>query len=168
MRLSLTIGHRRWSLSSLSCSYFQTSIEGAFQVKDNRVLNGPLGFSLRSFTRTPHSAQCSALLCFAHSLVGRLKSWMCSGCKRVTRELRVFSLHQKHALIMTRKPSFDFIIRESWCKHLTMSSMSFIGYAQSYKGRWAEKSGLALNYEGGMLIIKKSCRPQIRLVRMSF
>ena len=30
--------------------------EGAFLVRDNRVLNGPLGLSLRSFVRTAHSA----------------------------------------------------------------------------------------------------------------
>ena len=40
--------------------------EGAFLVIDNRVLNGPLGRSICSFTRTPHSAHsiCSARRAF--------------------------------------------------------------------------------------------------------
>ena len=56
--------------------------EGAFLGKDDRVLKGPLGRSLRSFARTAHSAHSlrSAPLCFApftgslthfaHSLLG--------------------------------------------------------------------------------------------------
>ena len=41
---------------------------GTFLVTDNRVLNGPLGRSLRSFARTAHSAHSlrSALLRYAH------------------------------------------------------------------------------------------------------
>ena len=58
-----------------------TPSEGEFLVKDDRVLNLPLGRSLRSFTRTAHSAH------FAHSLVGQLKFLnMCSRCYRVPRE----------------------------------------------------------------------------------
>ena len=80
-------------------------IKGAFLVKEDRVLKGPLGRSLRSFARTAHSAHLLrkgfALLCllrllapfmgllthFAHSLVGQLKFLkMCSYCHRVSRE----------------------------------------------------------------------------------
>ena len=53
--------------------------EGAILVTDNRVLNGPLGRSLRSFARTAHSALSlrSAPLCyarFARSLRSRARS----------------------------------------------------------------------------------------------
>ena len=43
---------------------YDTSCKGAFLVTDNRVLNRPLGRSLRSFARTAHSLR-SALLCYA-------------------------------------------------------------------------------------------------------
>ena len=78
--------------------------KGAFLVRDNRVLNGPLGRLLRSFARTAHSAHslsiaplCYALFTgslthFAHSLVGWLKFLnMCSYCKRVSRDQSRFS-----------------------------------------------------------------------------
>ena len=68
--------------------------QGTFLVRDNRVLNGPLGRSLRSFARTAHSAYSlrstlftGSLTHFAHSLVGQLKFLnMCSHCYRVSRE----------------------------------------------------------------------------------
>jgi len=94
------------------CEYVLTC--GAFLVKDDRVLKGPLGRSLRSFACTAHSAHslCSAPLCyarfatlaslwtlcslalftgslthFAHSLMGQLEFLnMCSHCYRVSRE----------------------------------------------------------------------------------
>ena len=57
---------------------------GAFLVRDNRVLNGPLGRSLRSFARTaysPYSAHslrsaplCSTALRFARSLRSQARS----------------------------------------------------------------------------------------------
>ena len=66
--------------------FFPLHLKGAFLVKDDRVLKGPLGRSLCSITRTSHSAHSprSALLRllasftgslthFAHSLVGQLK-----------------------------------------------------------------------------------------------
>ena len=69
----------------------------AFLVNDDRVLNGPLGRSLRSFARTAHSAHSAhslhsalftgSLTHFVHSLVGQLKFLnMCSHCYRVSRE----------------------------------------------------------------------------------
>ena len=53
--------------------------QGAFLVRDNRILNGPLGRSLRSFARTAHSAHslCSTPLRyarFARSLRSRARS----------------------------------------------------------------------------------------------
>ena len=52
---------------------------GSVSTRDNRVLNGPLGRSLRSFARTAHSAHWlrSAPLCyarFARSLRSRARS----------------------------------------------------------------------------------------------
>ena len=50
--------HIRFSTSN-SCDslspYDNFNFEGAFLVKDDRVLKGPLGRSLRSFARTAHS-----------------------------------------------------------------------------------------------------------------
>ena len=88
-----------------SVRYGNYEIKGEFLVKDDRVLKGPLGRSLRSLARTAHSAHSlhSALLryiCFVRSLharacsltlltflVGQLKFLnMCSHCYRVSRE----------------------------------------------------------------------------------
>ena len=93
------------SLSAVIARCTSNENEGAFLVKDDRVLKGPLGRSLRSFARTAHSAHSlrSALLryiCFVRSLharacsltlltflVGQLKFLnMCSHCYRVSRE----------------------------------------------------------------------------------
>ena len=64
---------------------------GAFLVRDNRVFNGPLGRSLRSFVRTAHSAH---LLRNAHSLMGQLKLIsMCSHCDRAQWEETGFLIH---------------------------------------------------------------------------
>ena len=51
---------------------FEGTIQGAFLVKDDRLLKGPLGRSLRSFTRTTYSAHslCSAPLRYARSVHG--------------------------------------------------------------------------------------------------
>jgi len=71
---------------------YTTSIDnGLVSTRDNRVFNGSLGRSLRSFAQTAHSAHslCSApftgsLTHFAHSLVGQLKFMnLCSCWNRV-------------------------------------------------------------------------------------
>ena len=83
---------------------------GAFLVTDDRVLNLPLGRSLRSFALTAHAAHSlrsafqrsaslrslapftGSLTHFAHSLVGQLKFLnMCSCFKRVSQEQTRFS-----------------------------------------------------------------------------
>ena len=83
-----------------------------FLVRDNRVLNGPLGRSLCSFARTTHSghslfsarfARCpfmGSLTPVAHSLLGQLKFMnMCSSCKFIHREETRFQCcHWKHTL----------------------------------------------------------------------
>ena len=99
MRLVLGLGV--YGLAVYACS--AERVLGPVSTRNNRVLKGPLGRSLRSFARTAHSAHsahslrsapsCSALLrslCslapfmgslthFAHSLVGQLKFMkMCS------------------------------------------------------------------------------------------
>ena len=93
---------------------YWTWIKGAFLVKDDRVLKGPLGRSLRSFARTAHSLRsaplCSA--CFARSLCSRARSltlltpscnswnsWICVHAVIAFHGMeRVFGRHQKHAL----------------------------------------------------------------------
>ena len=81
------------------CQVISRIIKGVFLVKDNRVLKGPLGRSLRSFARTAHSTHSlrstplryapftGSLTHFAHSLVRQLKFLnMCSCFDRVARE----------------------------------------------------------------------------------
>ena len=65
---------------------------GAFLVKDDRVLKGPLGRSLRSFTRTAHSAHslCSATL--ASSVHGLAHSLCSLPCRTVEILEYVFTL----------------------------------------------------------------------------
>jgi len=48
--------------------YFHT--EGAFLVKDDRVLKGPLGRSLRLFAHTTRSSALRSVHRLAHSLLG--------------------------------------------------------------------------------------------------
>ena len=64
------IGRMRYLVAS------SATFQGAFQVKDDRVLKGPLGRSLRSFARTAHSAHSlrSAPLRSVHRLAHSLRS----------------------------------------------------------------------------------------------
>ena len=71
---------------------FFTFFNGPVSTRNNRVLKGPLGRSLRSFARTAHSAHSlrsaplryarsvHGLAHFAHSLVGRLKIMNLCSC----------------------------------------------------------------------------------------
>ena len=58
----------------------KASRKGAFLVTDSRVFNGPLGRSLRLFTRTAHSAHSlhfatlASLTCSVHGLARSLRS----------------------------------------------------------------------------------------------
>ena len=128
-----------------------SSSKGAVLVTDNRVFNGPLGRSLRSFARTAHSAHslrsaplryarfatlaslCSlrslapftgSLTHFAHSLVGQLKFMnMCSRWKRVSWEQsRFLSSVETHPWIDKQR-----LIYQQSSQHEMQLSIVFVG-----------------------------------------
>ena len=110
-------GKKRSLLSNMATkrkTFFgwHTQRKGEFLIRDNRVCNGPVSRSLRTFARTTHSAyslRFVPLQSRARSLTTLTLSWdswnlSVHAVNAFYRSKHVFHLHQRHALKKTEVP----------------------------------------------------------------
>ena len=141
---------------------------GAFLVRNNRVLNGPLGCSLRSFARTAHSAKSlrSALFRYAHftcSIHGLAHS-LCS-LPRGTSEIFVYVLTLIARLTGTN--AFFIFTRNTpikwglWASMTSILAFPFFGGLRPLIGCLVDGKDLILsvdwlNFSGNLFLLPRS------------